>query len=309
MSFVSLNLENFKHAGTRAVKFDRVSVVRGGLGGARAQVFDAMGLLRDIAEGRGADAAPAAWFGTEWPTVIAASFRTERHGELTYSATLQRIDERRVRVVGERLACGEEQLLVRTRYAYSLGRTKGRYGIGAQEFALHKAASVVPTDDPIAELTAELRSLWMVNPNPSAMKGVVGTAPLRDGDASFSNLVTCIVMQLTRPAVARAMMEMVRRVNPDLRRCAVERNANGAPYLAVYRNSDLDARGTSFGQLENGEKMLFLAAFVCAMNAQVAPMPVVWDSPLNWLGGRERATVANLLRQSFAHRGQLVMLA
>ena len=85
--------------------------------------------------------------------------------------------------------------------------------------------------------------------------------------------------------------------------------ADGKPRLIVHHRNDLDPEGVPFGSLDNSEKMLFLAAFICAVNENTVPLSVVWDSPTNWLGERGGAAVVKMLRRSFALRGQLVMLA
>jgi len=308
-AFTSLRLENFKQTGAREIRLDRVSVVEGGAGLARSQVLDAMWLLRSIAEGRDTSAAPAAWFGADWPTAISVTFNTQKDGELRYSVMLQRIGEERVRVTDERLESASGTLLLRHRHSYSLDATCGRYGIGSQEFALHNATSLLDGADSAHELVKWLRNIWVLNPNPSAMRGLIGHSTVNAGDAGFANLATCIVMQQLKPEVVSAMTETVCSLSPEVRRYSVERNEEGRPYLAVYRSSDLDGKGTSFGNLENAEKMSFLMAFVCAMNEHSEPMPVAWDSPLNWFGARERENVSKLLRRSFSRRGQLVMLA
>lgn len=306
--FTCLSLENFKSGGGREIRFDRVSMVHGKSGADGTQVFDAMRLLHGVARGGDASGFPALWFGTDWPTTLSISLDTPRHGRLAYSVTLQRIDGSRVRVADERLASGSETLLVRRRHFYTHLATKGRIGIGTTSFALHDAGKFLDADDPVVQFKRRLGELWLLNPDPNAMKSEIGFGVVNAGTGGFSDFVTCMVVQQTQEAVAAAMRHAVLRLRPDLVGYTVEKNAKGVPYLAVRHRDDLDPDGTPFALMDNAAKMLFVVAFVCAMNGRPAPAPVVWLSPFNWLGERERSAADRLVRAAFARRGQMIML-
>ena len=306
--FTCLSLENFKNSGKREIPFDRISAVAGKSGADRTQVFDALRLFHGIAQGKDVSAFPALWFGTDWPTTLSISLNTLRHGRLTYSVTLQRIDDNRVRVADERLAGRFETLLIRRKHFYTHLATKDRNGIGTTSFALYDVGKIVDADDPVVQFKARLGELWLLNPDPNAMKSEIGFGIVNAGAGDFSDFVTCMVVQQTNEAVAAAMRDAVLRLCPDLLGYTVEKNAKGGPYLAVRHRSDLDPKGTPFALMDNAEKILFLVAFVCAMNGHSAPAPVVWLSPLNWLGERERLAADRLVRTAFANRGQMIML-
>ena len=306
--FTCLSLENFKNSGKREIRFDRISTVAGKSGADRTQVFDAMRLLHGIAQGKDVSAFPALWFGTDWPTTLSISMNTLRHGRLTYSVTLQRIDDNRVRVADERLAGRFETLLIRRKHFYTHLATKDRNGIGTTSFAIYDASKILDADDPVVQFKARLGELWLLNPDPNAMKSEIGCGIVNVGTGDFSDFVTCMVVQQTKEAVAAAMRDAVLRLCPDLVGYTVEQNAKGVPYLAVRHRGDLDSKGTPFALMDNAEKILFLVAFVCAMNGRSAPAPVVWLSPFSWLGERERTDVDRLFRTAFANRGQMIML-
>ena len=306
--FTCLSLENFKNSGRREIPFDRISTVAGKSGADRTQIFDAMRVLHGIAQGKDISAFPALWFGTDWPTTLSISLNTLRHGRLTYSVTLQRIDDNRVRVADERLAGRFETLLIRRKHFYTHLATKDRNGIGTTSFALCDAANILDADDPIVQFKRQLGELWLLNPDPNAMKSEIGCGIVNAGTGDFSDFVTCMVVQQTKEAVAAAMRDAVLRLCPELVGYTVEKNAKGSPYLAVRHRSDLDPNGTPFALMDNAEKILFLVAFVCAMNGHSAPAPVVWLSPFNWLGERERAEADRLVRTACANRGQMIML-
>ena len=306
--FTCLSLENFKNSGRREIPFDRISTVAGKSGADRTQVFDAMRLLHGIAQGNDVSAFPALWFGTDWPTTLSISLNTLRHGRLTYSVTLQRIDDNRVRVADERLAGRFETLLIRRKHFYTHLATKDRNGIGTTSFALYDAGKIVDADDPVVQFKARLGELWLVNPDPNAMKSEIGFGIVNAGTVDFSDFATCMVMQQRQEAVAAAMRDALLRLCPELTGYMVEQNSKGVPYLAVRHRGDLDPHGTPFALLDNAEKILFLVAFVCAMNGHSAPAPVVWLSPFSWLSDSERTAAASILRSSFANRGQMIML-
>ena len=306
--FTCLSLENFKNSGRREIPFDRISTVVGKSGADRTQVFDALRLLHGIAQGKDVSAFPALWFGTDWPTTLSITLNTLRHGRLTYSVTLQRIDDNSVRVADERLAGRFETLLIRRKHFYTHLATKDRNGIGTTSFALYDVGKIVDADDPVVQFKARLGELWLLNPDPNAMKSEIGCGIVNADAGDFSDFVTCMVVQQTNEAVAAAMRDAVLRLCPDLLGYTVEKNAKGGPYLAVRHRSDLDPKGTPFALMDNAEKILFLVAFVCAMNGHSAPAPVVWLSPLNWLGERERLAADRLVRTAFASRGQMIML-
>ena len=306
--FTGLFLENFKNSGRREIRFGRIAAVNGKSGADRAQVFDAMRLLHDIAHGRDVSAFPALWFGADWPTTLSISLNTLRHGKLTYSVTIQRVDDNRVCVTDERLTDEANTLLVRGKHFYTLSATKDKYGVGNTSFAIYDADGVLPADDPVAQFKRRLGELWLLNPDPNAMKSEIGFGIVKADAGDFSDFVTCMAVQQKRPEIASAMRDAVLRLCPGLTGYAVERNAKGVPCFAVRHRSDLDSKGTPFALLDNAEKMLFLVAFVCVMNGRADHTPVVWLSPFNWLGERERADADRLVRSAFANRGQMIML-
>ena len=307
-TFTGLSLENFKNSGSREVPFDRISAVDGKSGADRTQVFDAMRVLRGIAQGGDASSFPALWFGSDWPATLSITLNTLRHGMLTYSVTLQRMDDRRVRVADERLAGRFETLLVRRRHFYTHLATRERRGIGTSSFALCDAGRFLDADDPVAQFRRQLGNLWLLNPDPNAMKSEIGFGVANGGAGDFSDFATCMAVQQKQAGVAAALRSSVFRLCPGLVGYSVEPNANGVPQLVVRHRSDLDGKGTPFALLDNAEKILFLVSFVCAMNECSSPAPVVWLSPFNWLGERERVDAVRLIRETFANRGQMIML-
>lgn len=308
MALSALHLEHFKCTGSVDIVLERNYAVKCGSAVRRAQVFDAFGLLRQIAEGRDTSAVPAAWFRMDVPTVIAADFTSSAGECYRYSATLRRIDEKRVRVLDERVVCGDEILLLRTRYSYTLCRQSGRYGVESQAFALGKASAYLEETDPIYEIIGELRRIWLLRPDSVSMVSCIRQKSFDIRDSTFSNLASCIILQSMNPVVGNTLWEVATALNPDLKRHAIKLDKRKRPYLVIHRKSDLDDEGTEFANLGNAEKIMLLIAFVCAMNKCISPVCAVWESPFNWLGEREQTIAMGLFRQFFASRGELFLL-
>lgn len=305
--FSSLWLENFKTSGKREIDFGRIASVKGRSGADRSQVFDAMRVLHGIAQGKAASYFPALWFGSDWPTTLSLAFDFGDGDRLTYSATLQRIDDKRVRVTEERLDGAGDDLLVRRRHCYTHVANREKSGIATGSFALYDAAKVAGSGDPVARFADLLAKLWLLDPDPNAMRSEIGFGVVNSDSGDFADFATCMVVQQQQKPFAVAMRDAVLRLCPGLVGYSVETNAKGVPYLAVRHIGDLDSRGTPFSLLDNAEKILFLVAFVCAVNESAAPISVMWNSPTGWLGSGGAAV--KTLRRSFAHRGQLVMLS
>lgn len=306
--FTNLSFENFKNSGERAIEFARVSTVSGRSGADRAQIFDALRLLRAIAQGRETAAFPVLWFGADWPTKLSIALSTQRHGRLTYSVTVQRVNDSRVRVLEERLDGRTGSLLQRRRHFYMLSATKEKYGVGSASFALYDAAKVLGADDPVVHFKRMLGDLWLINPDPNAMKSEIGAAVVNADTGDFADFATCMVLQQRQAPVVAAIREALLHLCPGLTGYSVELSSRGLPYLAVHHQGDLTPKGTPFAMIDNAEKIQFLVAFVCAMNKCSAQAPVVWLSPFNWLGERERAAAERLAHAAFAARGQMIML-
>lgn len=189
-----------------------------------------------------------------------------------------------------------------------LAATKEKYGVGSEAFALHDAATFLGPEDPVALFKRMLGDLWLINPDPNAMKSEIGAAVVNADTGDFADFATCMVLQQRQAPVVAAMREALFHLCPGLTGYSVELSSRGLPYLAVHHQGDLTPKGTPFAMIDNAEKIQFLVAFVCAMNKCSAQAPVVWLSPFNWLGERERAAAERLVRAAFAARGQMIML-
>lgn len=307
-----LEVQDFKVGGRQAFAFsDRVSVLEGEVGASRSVALDAFRLF--LAATRNADTGciPGAWIAEGRPTRLSVSVATSDHPELTYAVAMSR-QGGETRVLDERVTAGEREVLSRSGGHYRAGApTRGRLRIGDTHLAVCEAAGALPAGDPVNDMRRELRGVWLVAPDAFRMGSGVTGGEASAPDTAFARLAAYIALRVrASETVRRAMADCLGRLGAaEVTGFSVKADAEGRPLLFVRHRNDLDAGGVPFGRLDNGEKMLFLAAFVCAVNEGSAPLSVVWDSPTNWLGARGGAAVLRMLRRSFARRGQLVMLA
>ena len=307
----SLQTENFKVAGTFACDFERIASVETAPGGGRTLVFDALRLMA-LAE-RGVDTALLGSFAsgaiaTSFPSRISAVFSTFKYKEISYHVTMRRFGTV-LMVLDERLEADGKEVLLRAGGRFHAGaRTCDRRRIPATSFALSDAARYVPEANPLHDLRRELREMWLLAPDPRKMDAALAPAGPASADTAFACLPAYIALRtLSDGAVRRAMMQFFAKV-PGAAITGFEpaMTPAGTPSIVVTHASDLEPGGVPFADLDDGEKMLFLAAFVCAVNETSQPLVAVWNAPANWLGDATARAVLKLLRRSFALRGQLV---
>ena len=307
----SLKLQNFKIGERRSFSFERISVLEGGVGAARAIALDAFRLLLAALRGRDTADFPSSWIAESDPTRLSVSLATYDCPELVYAVTMRRMGGE-TQILDEQVSAGGRVVLTRVGGRYHVGaKTLDDRRIADTRLALADAAKYLPDDSPVHEVRRELQDVWIVAPDAFRMGSGVGGVDAASGDSAFSQLATYITFRAhASEAIRESMLKYLREVRTAaITGFSVAPGADGRPNLVVRHANDLDAGGVPFGSLDNGEKMLFLAAFVCAVNENSIPLSVVWDSPTNWLGGRGGPAVVKMLRRSFARRGQLVMLA
>lgn len=310
----SLELVDFKVGGKNSFSFEnRVSVLDCGIGASRTLAFDALRLLFKATRERDASCFPEEWIGRCAPARISVSLATFEHPDLSYSVEMVRGADG-TRILSERVSAGEEDALVRSGGFYRAGaRSRGRRPVGDGCFSIAEAAKDLPASNPLNRLRSEMRDLWLVAPDAYRMGSCISQdASGAADDSAFARLAAYIALRAgSDPKVRDSMTAFLGRLgSAGITGMSVKPGAGdaGASLFVRHRN-DLDEAGVPFGSLDNSEKMLFLAAFVCSVNESSSPLSVVWDSPSNWLGDRGGEIVVKMLRRSFARRGQLVMIA
>ena len=307
----SLKLQNFKIGERRSFSFERISVLEGDIGASKALAMDALKLLLMASRDGGTENFPRPWIAESSPTRISVAMATYEHPDLTYSVTMRRFGGE-TQILDEKVTAGGRDLLTRSGGWYHAGaKTLDARRIADTRLAMSGAVRHLPEGDPVREVGKELQDMWLVAPDAFRMGSGIGGVDAAAGDTSFAQLATYIALRAHASGDVKAsMLDSIRdrRLAP-VTGLTVRPDADGRPCLVVHHENDLDAEGVPFGSLDNSEKMLFLAAFLCAVNEHLIPLSVVWDSPTNWLGGRGGPAVVKMLRRSFARRGQLVMLA
>lgn len=307
-----LKLQNFKVGEQRTFSFDnRISFVEGDVGASRALAIDAFRLLLMASRSEDTTSFPSSWIAASGPTRLSVSIANYDFSELTYSVTLRRFGGE-TQILDEQLSSGEKKMLSRSGGWYHAGPpTTDKRRIGDTQLAFADAIRYLSNKDPVHDMRRELQDLWLVAPDAFRMGSVLNGDVVNPNDGSFSHLATCIAVQAyARESVRRSMIDHLRRLqSAGITGFSVRGDAEGKLVLIVHHRNDLDSNGVPFGRLDNSEKMLFLAAFVCAVNEHSLPLSVVWDSPSNWLGGRGGSAVVKMLCRSFVRRGQIVMLS
>ncbi|MCR5752127.1 MAG: hypothetical protein K6G91_09195 [Kiritimatiellae bacterium] len=307
-----LYLQNFKIGERRTFSFDsRISVVEGDIGASRALAIDAFRLLLMASRNEDTASFPSSWIAASSLTRLSVSIANYDFPELTYTVTMRRSGSK-TQILDEQVSSGQREILTRSGGWYHAGpSTTDRRRIDDTRLAFTDAARYLPEKDPIHDMRKELQELWLVAPDAFRMGSVLNGEIVNPNDGSFSHLATYIAVQAyMREAVRLSIIDHLKQLqSAGITGFSAKGGEDGSLSLVVHHSNDLDADGVPFGRLDNSEKMLFLAAFVCAVNEHSFPLSVVWDSPTNWLGGRGGTAVVKMLRRSFGRRGQLVMLA
>ena len=308
----SLKLQNFKVGESRVFSFDyRISVVEGDVGASRSLVIDAFRLLLMASRNEDTSSFPSSWISASDPTKLSVSIANYDYSELTYTITMRRFGSE-TRILEENVSAGQKEVLTRSDGWYHAGPpTTDKRRIGDTQLAFADAISYLPEKDPVCDMRRELQDLWLVAPDAFRMGNVLNGEIINPNDGSFSHLGTCIAAQACLNETVRlSIIDHLRQLqSAGITDFSAKVCANGDISLVVHHRNDLDSGGVPFGRLDNSEKMLFLAAFVCAVNEHSIPLNVVWDSPTNWLGGRGGTAVVKMLRRSFGRRGQIIMLS
>lgn len=307
-----LYLQNFKIGERRTFSFDsRISVVEGDIGASRALAIDAFRLLLMASRNEDTASFPSSWIAASSLTRLSVSIANYDFPELTYTVTMRRSGSK-TQVLDEQVSSGQREILTRSGGWYHAGpSTTDKRCIGDTRLAFTDAARYLPEKDPIHDMRKELQELWLVAPDAFRMGSALNGEIVNPNDGSFSHLATYIAVQAyKREAVRLSIIDHLKQLqSAGITGFSAKGGEDGSLSLVVHHSNDLDADGVPFGRLDNSEKMLFLAAFVCAVNEHSFPLSVVWDSPTNWLGGRGGTAVVKMLRRSFGRRGQLVMLS
>ena len=307
----SLKLENFKIGEQHSFAFDRISVLEGDIGASKALALDAFRLLLMAFRNADTESFPSSWIAETRPTSLSVSVANFDYPELTYAVTMQRVGNE-TQILDEKVSAGEREMLTRSGGYYHVGApTRDKCRIDPTQLAIYKAVSQLPQDDPVLDVKNELQEMWLVSPDAFRMDSGISGGISSPADITFAQLATYIAFRTkASEAVRLSMMDYLHQLRAaEITGFSARLGPDGKPCLFVRHRNDLDMSGVPFGSLDNSEKMLFLAAFVCAVNENSVPLSVVWDSPTNWLGERGASAVLKMLRRSFSRRGQLVMLS
>jgi predicted ATPase len=209
-------------------------------------------------------------------------------------------------VQDERLEIGGAVLFERTSHDVQLVGGV-RFGLDPQVLAL-PVIQQNPGGVGVNEVRAYFSSLFLLSPVPCLMTGH-SLEPTDELLADGSNLASCLQSMLTRkPAAYPPFREYVQGVFPDFESIETRRVGEKGTELLVNfgRPESRPALTLEFKQLSDGEKCVFLAAFVVTMSQVGSPVFCFWDEPDNHLSLDEAWSFVIALRKMTGEVNQLV---
>jgi predicted ATPase len=207
----------------------------------------------------------------------------------------------------ERLEVGGALLFERNINNVQLGSGVA-FGLDSQVLAL-PVIQEHPGKVGVREVREFFSSLFLISPVPCLMTGH-SLEPTDELLADGSNLASCLQSMLTRkPAAYSPFVEYVQQVFQDFESIENRRvGEKGTELLVKYGRQEPRRELTlEFKQLSDGEKCVFLAAFVVTMSKVSAPVFCFWDEPDNHLSLDEASQFIMSLRKLAVRENQLVV--
>jgi len=116
------------------------------------------------------------------------------------------------------------------------------------------------------------------------------------------------LLEKSPDAYAEVRHDFLITIFPDFKRVTYTTDSLGRLIFAVeFENTSGDRVQLPFDQLSDGEKCLFLAAFVLVANKADALSLCFWDEPDNFLAISEVEFFISLLKRNFTAKGQFLM--
>ena len=161
-----------------------------------------------------------------------------------------------------------------------------------------------PGQRAIQELKAFFASLILISPIPTNMTGFSEepSIELAEDAANYASCLRALLGQ--KPAAYGAFDSYVKAVIPDFSSIEnVERGESGTQLIVRFdQGNSQRSLAVEFKALSDGEKCLFLSAYVIAANTAGSPVVCMWDEPDNHLSLAEVGQFITALRK-MAHRG------
>jgi ABC-type cobalamin/Fe3+-siderophores transport system ATPase subunit len=165
-----------------------------------------------------------------------------------------------------------------------------------------------PGERAIQDVKSFLGTLILLAPIPANMTGFAEepSLQLQKDAANYASCLRALLGQ--KPAGYTVLDSYVRAVIPDFSSIEnVERGESGTQLLVKFEQQNPQRSFTvEFKALSDGEKCLFLSAYVIASNSVGPPVVCVWDEPDNHLSLPEVGQFVMGLRKMTSRTGQFI---
>lgn len=214
-------------------------------------------------------------------------------------------ESRRALVAEEGLSVDGEPAFSRDRKQIHLA-AGGSFGLSPQTFAL-PVINLLHDQTLLHDVKRFLADMVLVSPIPAYMTGFAKGAD-SGIDADAANLAAALRALLgRRPAAYAAVYDYIKRVIPDFASFENAERGQGGTQLVVTFEDDSNLLNRSlpiaFDLLSDGEKCLFLAAYVAALYESGSGAFCFWDEPDNHLSLAEVGQFVTGLRKSGSRGG------
>jgi predicted ATPase len=165
-----------------------------------------------------------------------------------------------------------------------------------------------PGEEAIQEIKTFLATMMLIAPIPANMSGFSEEPSVElQGDAA--NYASCLRALLgQKPAAYSNFESHVKAVIPDFSSIElVERGESGTQLIVKFERPNLEhSLSVEFKSLSDGEKCIFLSAYILAANSVGSPVFCMWDEPDNHLSLSEVGQFVTRLRKMTNRGGQFI---
>jgi energy-coupling factor transporter ATP-binding protein EcfA2 len=165
-----------------------------------------------------------------------------------------------------------------------------------------------PNERAIFDIKTFFATLMLISPIPAKMTGF-SDEPSMELQTNAENYASCLRQLLgQKPAAYSEFVSYIKSVIPDFSSIEnVERGESGTQLIVKFEQ-DKPARSLAveFKALSDGEKCVFLSAYILASNQFGPPVVCLWDEPDNHLSLSEVGQFVTSLRKMTNRNGQFI---
>jgi ABC-type cobalamin/Fe3+-siderophores transport system ATPase subunit len=316
-----LYANNFRCLVAFKTEFDSFGVLCSPNGAGKSSVFDALGLIRDLATGDaylgGKDERdPRQLEFTGWLKSKVQEFElgvTAQEHSFEYLLHLEQVaTDEKPRIVRERATCDERRLFERDLQGVRFQRADGTQTGFPLDWRQAALASIQPAGDrrDITILQEALSKLLILRPNPRGME-VESKAESARPDLYLNNLISWYRSLSKDQEWTDALRDQLQEVWPDFRSFRLKDAGVNVKALQLrFEGSNGDDAGLlSFDQLSDGEKAMVGLYMVRSALATGAAQTVLIDEPDNYVGLPELQPWVVSVRELLDEKRQAILIS